>query len=51
MTPVSIGAFIQAGTAGDPDIIAEAWYNLYEKKDIFEETFPEGINPSMLSNG
>ncbi|WCM61188.1 SDR family NAD(P)-dependent oxidoreductase [Paenibacillus polymyxa] len=45
---LSIGTFIQAGTAGDPDIIAEAWYNLYEKKHSFEETFPKGIDPTKL---
>ncbi|MDN4087829.1 SDR family NAD(P)-dependent oxidoreductase [Paenibacillus polymyxa] len=47
---LSIGTVIQAGTAGDPDLIAEAWYNLYEKKDCFEDTFPQEINPTKLSN-
>lgn len=47
---LSIGTFIQAGTAGDPDHIAEAWYDLYEKKNCFEETFPQGIDPTKLSN-
>ncbi|MBY9078581.1 SDR family NAD(P)-dependent oxidoreductase [Paenibacillus sp. HN-1] len=37
---LSIGTMIQAGTTGDPDVIAAAWYNLFEKKDHFEETFP-----------
>ncbi|MFP3392005.1 SDR family NAD(P)-dependent oxidoreductase [Brevibacillus sp. SIMBA_040] len=37
---LSIGTLIQTGTAGDPDVIADAWYNLYENKDRFEETFP-----------
>lgn len=46
---LSIGTLIQAGTAGDPDIIAEAWYNLYEKKDRFEEIFPHGFDPSKMS--
>ncbi|WP_336775705.1 SDR family NAD(P)-dependent oxidoreductase [Paenibacillus sp. MMO-58] len=45
---LSIGTFIQPGTAGDPDLIAETWYMLYESRDHFEETFPQGINPSML---
>jgi short-subunit dehydrogenase len=45
---LSIGTFIQAGTAGDPDIIAEAWYNLYEKKHSFEETFPKEMDPTKL---
>ncbi|MDQ0048645.1 hypothetical protein J2T18_002945 [Paenibacillus polymyxa] len=30
--------------SGDPDIIAEAWYNLYEKKHSFEETFPKEMD-------
>lgn len=44
---LSIGAFIQAGTDGDPDLIAEAWYNLYEKKDHFEERFPNDSKASL----
>jgi hypothetical protein len=47
---LSIGTFIQAGTAFDPDAIAEAWYNLYDEKKCFEETFPIGIDPTKLSN-
>lgn len=47
---LSIGTMIQAGTAGDPDIIAEAWYNLYENKDHFEEMFPQGFDPSKIPN-
>lgn len=43
---LSIGTMIQAGTAGDPDVIADAWYNLYEKKDRFEEIFPQGFDPT-----
>ncbi|ASA21609.1 SDR family NAD(P)-dependent oxidoreductase [Paenibacillus donghaensis] len=39
---LSIGNLIQAGTDGDPDLIAKAWCDLYEKKDRFEETFPMG---------
>jgi len=45
---LSIGTFIQPGTAGDPDIIAEAWYDMYEKKDRFEETFQQGMDPSKF---
>lgn len=45
---LSIGTMIQAGTAGDPDIIADTWYNLYESKDHFEEVFPPGIDPTKL---
>lgn len=45
---LSIGAFIQAGTDGDPDLIAEAWYGLYEKKDQFEETFPKELHFTKL---
>ncbi|MEH7589167.1 SDR family NAD(P)-dependent oxidoreductase [Priestia megaterium] len=40
---LSIGTFIAAGTEGDPDLIAEAWYDLYSKKEQFEATFPKEI--------
>jgi NAD(P)-dependent dehydrogenase (short-subunit alcohol dehydrogenase family) len=45
---LSIGTLIQPGTAGDPDLIAETWYDLYEKKNCFEETFPQGIDPTKM---
>ncbi|RJE90409.1 SDR family NAD(P)-dependent oxidoreductase [Paenibacillus sp. 1011MAR3C5] len=45
---LSIGAVIQSGTAGDPDVIADAWYHMYEKKDHFEEIFPLGLDPAIL---
>ncbi|RAV21475.1 SDR family NAD(P)-dependent oxidoreductase [Paenibacillus contaminans] len=47
---LSIGTMIQAGTAGDPDVIADAWYHLYEKKDRFEEIFPQGFDPTNIPN-
>lgn len=47
---LSIGTMIQAGTAGDPDVIADTWYNLYEKKENFEEVFPLGFNPTNFPN-
>lgn len=46
---LSIGAQIQPGTAGDPDDIADAWYNLYEKMDHFEEIFPKGLDRADMS--
>ncbi|WP_310187769.1 dehydrogenase [Bacillus sp. 3255] len=45
---LSIGTMIQPGTPGDPELIADTWYNLYEKKDHFEEIFPQGFDPSKL---
>ncbi|WP_054028785.1 SDR family NAD(P)-dependent oxidoreductase [Bacillus sp. FJAT-28004] len=47
---LSIGTMIKAGTAGDPDVIADTWYNLYEKKERFEEIFPQGFDPSKIPN-
>lgn len=41
---LSVGTLIQAGTAGDPDLIAAAWFKLFEQKDRFEETFPQTVN-------
>jgi NAD(P)-dependent dehydrogenase (short-subunit alcohol dehydrogenase family) len=46
---LSIGTMIQPGTAGDPDLIADVWYNMYEKKDRFEEVFPLGFDPTKIS--
>ncbi|WP_040983651.1 SDR family NAD(P)-dependent oxidoreductase [Oceanobacillus jeddahense] len=48
---LSIGAMIQPVTEGDPDLIAEAWYNLYENNDHFEEVFPPGLDPTTLLGG
>lgn len=45
---LSIGTMIQTGTAGDPDVIADAWYDLYGKKDRFEEVFPQGFDPTKI---
>ncbi|GAB6926604.1 hypothetical protein JCM10914A_05870 [Paenibacillus sp. JCM 10914] len=47
---LSIGTFIKVGTDGDPDLIAEAWYDLYDKKNRFEETFPQKIDSNIMSN-
>ncbi|MEK8127875.1 SDR family NAD(P)-dependent oxidoreductase [Paenibacillus filicis] len=46
---LSIGTLIQPGTEGDPDVIAKAWYDLYERKNHFEQTFPQGIDLTQLS--
>ncbi|GAA3410784.1 SDR family NAD(P)-dependent oxidoreductase [Paenibacillus hodogayensis] len=40
---LSIGTLIQSGTAGDPDRIADVWFDMYEKRDHFENVFPEGL--------
>ncbi|MEK4476275.1 SDR family NAD(P)-dependent oxidoreductase [Paenibacillus sp. FSL R7-0048] len=42
---LAIGTLIKPGTEGDPDLIAEAWYELYRNKDKFEETFPKDFKP------
>ncbi|MNE55748.1 short chain dehydrogenase [compost metagenome] len=47
---LSIGTAIEAGTVGDPDVIAETWYSLYETKDQFEDMFPQGIDLTAMSN-
>lgn len=46
---LSIGTMIQPGTAGDPNLIADVWYNMYEKRDRFEEVFPLGFDPTIIS--
>lgn len=45
---LSIGTAIAAGTAGDPDVIAETWYRQYESKEQFEAVFPLGFDPAMM---
>ncbi|OKP89159.1 short-chain dehydrogenase [Paenibacillus sp. P3E] len=40
---LSISPLIKKGTGFDPDLVAEAWYNLYEKRAKAEETFPKSI--------
>ncbi|OEL08336.1 SDR family NAD(P)-dependent oxidoreductase [Staphylococcus equorum] len=46
---LSIGTVIESGTIGDPDSIADTWYNLYNKKEQFEEIFPQGFKQSDIS--
>jgi hypothetical protein len=36
---VSIAAFIAAGTDGDPDTIAELYWDMYQKRDRVEAVF------------
>lgn len=45
---LSIGTAIESGTMGDPDMIADAWYDLYTTRGKFEETFPQGIKKSDM---
>ena len=45
---LSIGTVIEPGTVGDPNLIAEAWYNLYNQREKFEETFPKDLKQSDI---
>lgn len=38
---LTIGTFIAPGTEGDPDLIAEAWYEPYSKKRPIRDNFPK----------
>ncbi|WP_312094617.1 SDR family NAD(P)-dependent oxidoreductase [Niallia sp.] len=38
---LAISALIEKGTDGDPNLIADIWYELYSKQDKFETVFPE----------
>lgn len=40
---LSISPLIKKGTGFEPDEVAEAWYDLYERRTAAEETFPKGI--------
>ncbi|AIQ56871.1 SDR family NAD(P)-dependent oxidoreductase [Paenibacillus borealis] len=45
---LAIGAFIKPGTAADPDLIADAWYDLYANGTEAEGTFPQGVTPATI---
>ncbi|WP_019912789.1 SDR family NAD(P)-dependent oxidoreductase [Paenibacillus sp. HW567] len=45
---LAIGAFIKPGTASDPGLIADAWYDLYANKTQAEDTFPQGVTPATI---
>ena len=40
---LSISPLIKKGTGFEPDHVADAWYDLYEQRDVKEDTFPKGI--------
>lgn len=47
----SLGLFIgQPGTGeiGDPDLIADMWYEAFESKEVWEQEYPKGITPELL---
>lgn len=39
------------GTAGDPDVIADMWYQTYSEKKVWEEEYPKGITLEGLLSG
>lgn len=36
------------GKVGDPDVIADMWYQAYAEKKVWEEEYPKGITPDAL---
>lgn len=47
----ALGLFIDkpgTGKVGDPDIIADMWYQSFESQEIWEQEYPKGITPEML---
>lgn len=38
---VSIAAMVHKNTDADPQFIANKWYDMYQKQDVFESTFPD----------
>ncbi|MGG3449362.1 SDR family NAD(P)-dependent oxidoreductase [Domibacillus aminovorans] len=38
---LAVATLIKKGTEGDPDLIAETWYDLYDKQDQFETVYPK----------
>ncbi|WP_339316839.1 SDR family NAD(P)-dependent oxidoreductase [Paenibacillus sp. FSL R10-2734] len=45
---LALGVFIKPGTATDPGLIADAWYDMYVNKDNAEDTFPQGVTPATI---
>lgn len=45
---LSLGVFIKPGTQTDPKYIADAWYEMYNKKEKAEDTFPVGVTPETI---
>ncbi|MEK4063160.1 MULTISPECIES: SDR family NAD(P)-dependent oxidoreductase [Paenibacillus] len=45
---LALGVFIKPGTATDPGLIADAWYDLYTSKSQAEDTFPQGVTPATI---
>lgn len=45
---LALGVFIKPGTATDPGLIADAWYDMYVNKDKAEDTFPQGVTPATI---
>lgn len=40
-----------SGEIGDPDVIADMWYNVYSEQLVWEEQYPQGITvESLLAN-
>lgn len=38
---LAVSSQIEKGTAGDPDLIADHWYDMYSKRQKFEDIFPK----------
>lgn len=47
---LSLGVFMKpnSGTVSDPDTIADAWYQMYFKKEKGEEAYPVGVTPATV---
>ncbi|UUZ84231.1 SDR family NAD(P)-dependent oxidoreductase [Paenibacillus sp. P26] len=45
---LSLGVIIKPGTQTDPKYIADAWFEMYTKKNKAEETFPIGVTPETI---
>lgn len=45
---LALGVFIKPGTATDPGLIADAWYDLYTGREKAEDTFPQGVTPATI---
>ncbi|WP_339281790.1 SDR family NAD(P)-dependent oxidoreductase [Paenibacillus sp. FSL H8-0282] len=45
---LALGVFIKPGTATDPGLIADVWYEMYMDKSKAEDTFPQGVTPATI---
>jgi hypothetical protein len=39
---------MKSGTQTDPSYVADTWYDMFEEKEIVEDTYPKGVTPETI---